>query len=336
MLKTNSNKQNIEQLDVTIIIPAYNEEKIIGTCLESVSKLNYPVNQYEVLIVNDGSTDKTAEIAMSFIEESQNMRLLSKENGGKGSAQNLGLEHARGKYILITDADAVVEKEWISKMVENLDKFDLVLGSCYIKNPTSWLEKMQNAHYLIKCKYGGARGIPKSGVNNGFRKDIVDEIGRFDETKTSITGDFIRRAKERDLKIHYDPDIVVYTKSSSNILGFLKQKLRWREAGAFSILSFCYTYGLSFLLFGSILLSIFMLNIIFFIFTFFIVYLLSFSIYFIPFFKMIRNKQDRYYAKFFIMYQFFEILTIRILLLPYIIFRLIKPRKKPTFVTQRG
>ena len=325
-----------EHLEVSIIIPFYNEEKILGACLSSITKISYSISQYEVLLVNDGSTDKSTEIARSFIKENQNMRLLSKKNGGKGSAQNLGLEHARGKYILITDADAVVEKDWISKMVENLDIFDLVLGSCYAKDPTSWLEKMQNAHYLIKCKYGGARGIPSSGVNNGFRKEIVDEIGRFDETKTSITGDFIRRAKERDLKIHYDPDIVVYTKCSSNILGFLKQKLRWRETGAFSILSFCYTYGLSFLLFGSILLSIFMQNIIFFILTFFIVFLFSFSIYFIPFFKMIRNKQDRYYAKFFIMYQFFETLIIRIALLPYIIFRLIKPRKKPTFVAQRG
>lgn len=58
MSKINRNKQNIEQLDGTIIIPAYNEEKIIGTCLESVSKLNYPVSKFEVLIVNDGSTDK--------------------------------------------------------------------------------------------------------------------------------------------------------------------------------------------------------------------------------------------------------------------------------------
>ncbi len=322
-------------MDVTIIIPAYNEEKIISTCLESLSNLNYPVSKYEVLIVNDGSTDKTAKIAEVFTNKFQNMKLLTKKNGGKGSAQNLGLEHAQGKYILITDADAVVEKEWTSKMVENLNKYDLVLGSCYAKDPSSWLEKMHNAHYLIKCKYGGARGIPTSGVNNGFRKDIVDKIGIFDETKTSITGDFIRRAKEKDLKIHYDPDIVVYTKCSSNILGFLKQKLRWREAGAFNILSFGYTYGLSFLLFGSILLSIIMQNIIFFIFTFFIVYILSFSIYIIPFFKMIKNKQDRYYAKFFIMYEFLETLTIRIVLLPYMIFRLIKPRKKPTFTAQR-
>ena len=330
------NKPNNEHLEVSIIIPVYNEERILGACLSSITEISYPISQYEVLIVNDGSTDKSAEIARSFIEENQNMRLLSKKNGGKGSAQNHGLEHAKGKYILITDADAIVEKEWLSKMVENLDKFDLVLGSCYAKDPKTWLEKIQNAHYLIKFKYGGAKGIPTIGANNGFRKDIVDEIGRFDETKTSVTGDFIRRAKEKNLKIHYDPDIVVYTKCTSNILGFLKQKLRWREAGVFSILSFSYTYGLSILLFGSILLSIFMQNILFFIFTFFIVYILSFSIYFIPIFKMIRNKQDRYYAKFFIMYEFLETLIIRIVLLPYIIFRLIKPRKKPTFVAQRG
>lgn len=263
------------------------------------------------------------------------MKLLTKKNGGKGSAQNLGLEHAKGKYILITDADAVVEKDWISKMVEELDKFDMVLGSCYSKDPASWLEKMQNAQYLIKCKYGGLREIPTSGVNNGFRKKIIYQIGNFDERKTSVTRDFIRRAKEKGLNIHYDPDIIVYTKCTNRFLGFLKQKLRWRESGASSILTFSYTYGLSFFLFGFILLSIYSLNIFYFIYASFIVYLLSFSIYIIPFVRMFNNKQDRYYAKFFLLYEAFELLVIRIILLPYIIFRLIKPRKKPTFTAQR-
>ncbi|KKL68115.1 hypothetical protein LCGC14_2128220 [marine sediment metagenome] len=335
MSKINRNEQNIEQLDVTIIIPAYNEERIIDTCLESVSKLNYPVNKYEVLIVNDGSTDKTAKIVETFTNKYQNMKLLTKKNGGKGSAQNFGLEHAKGKYILITDADAVVEKDWISKMAEDLDEFDMILGSCYAKDPVSWLEKMQNALYLIKCKYGGLRGIPTTGVNNGFRKNIINQIGNFDEMKTSVTGDFIRKAKEKGLNIHYNPNIIVYTKCSNSVLGFLKQKLRWRESGPSSILSFSYTYGLSFFLFGSILLSIFSLNIFYFIYASFIVYLLSFSIYFKPFLRMLKNKQDRYYAKFFVLYEAFELLVIRIILLPYIIFRFIRPRKKPTFSAQR-
>ena len=335
MSKINRNKQNDEQLDVTIIIPVYNEEKFIGTCLKSISKLNYPDSKYEVIIVNDGSTDKSSEISEVFTNKYQNMKLLTKKNGGKGSAQNLGLEHAKGKYILITDADAVVEKDWISKMVEYLDKFDMVLGSCYAKDPVSWLEKMQNAHYLIRFKYGGAKDIPTIGVNNGFRKDFVDKIGRFDETKTSVTGDFIRRAKEKDLKIHYNPDIVVHTKCTNSFLGFLKQKLRWRESGASSILTFSYTYGLSFFLFGFILLSIYSLNAFFFIYASFIVYLLSFSIYILPFLRMLKNKQDRYYAKFFLLYEAFELLVIRIILIPYIIFRFIKPRKKPTFTSQR-
>ncbi len=335
MLEINRNKQNTEQLDVTIIIPAYNEEKIIGTCLESVSKLNYPISKYEVLIVNDGSTDKTAKIVEVFTNKYQNMKLLTKKNGGKGSAQNLGLEHAKGEYILITDADAVVEKDWISKMVEELDKFDMVLGSCYAKDPASWLEKMQNALYLIKCKYGGLRGIPTTGVNNGFRKNITNQIGNFDEMKTSITGDFIKKAKEKGLNIHYDPNIIVYTKCYNNVLGFLKQKLRWRESGPSSILDFGYTYGLSFFLFGSILLSLYLLNVFYFIYASFIVYLLSFSIYIKPFLRMLKDRQDRYYAKFFLLYEAFELLVIRIILLPYLIFRLIKPRKNPTFTVQR-
>ncbi len=327
-------EKEAKNIIVSIIIPAYNEERFLEDCLNSIIDVDFPKTQYEIIVVNDGSTDRTFEIANSHRTKSDNIVVLSKTNGGKASAQNYGIRVARGKYILVTDADAVVNKDWISRMVEHLERNDIVVGAYYAKNPQNWLEKVQNAQYLIKFKYGGVRGIPSTGVNIAFKKEIVDVVGEFNENKTSTTADFITRGKSKGLKMYYDPDVYVYTKCTSNIRGFFKQKLRWREAGASSLLSFGYTYGLSIFLFAFLILSLHQKEIYYFAFALIVTYVLSFSIYLVPFYKMLISREDRYFAKYFLLYEFVE-MGIRLLFVPYIIYRILIPRTKPTFEAQR-
>jgi cellulose synthase/poly-beta-1,6-N-acetylglucosamine synthase-like glycosyltransferase len=331
------------ELDVSIIVPAYNEEDVISECLNSLVNLNYPKNRYEIIVVNDGSTDKTINVVNAFVEKYSNIILLSKENGGKASAQNLGLKHANGGFILITDADAVVEREWIFKMLKDLEDFDMVLGSYFAKETNTWLERMQNAHYLINFKFGGLKGRPTIGVNIGFRREIVDKIGNFNESKTSITEDFIKRAEAAGFKINFNPVITVFTKCTKNISGFLKQKLRWRESSlsylkgekiTFSdLLGLGYTVGLSFILFVSFFLSILLSNYQYFLFSFVVVFLISFLLYAKPFLR-ICNSKEKEYAKYFLGYLLFE-MVIRMILTPYLAYRWIKPRKRPTFDAKR-
>ena len=320
----------------SILIPVFNEEKVIEECLYSILVNQFPISQYEILIINDGSTDNSAAIIKNFIgkHEKYNSKMISKPNAGKASAQNLGLKQAKGKYILITDADAIVEKNWIQKIVEKLVDYDIVIGSHYANNPEKILQKAQNSQFLLKFQYGGTLGIPPNGNNNSFRKEIIDLIGGFDETKTSVTGDFIKRAQEKGLKMLFDPEIEVYIDTTSKLKGLFKQKLRWREEGITSIFHFGYTYGLSLLLYASIPLSILLEKYIIIPIACVLVYLLSFSIYFDPFFKMLKDKEYRYYAKYFIFYELIEFL-IRIMLLPYLFYRLFRPRKKPTFTPDR-
>lgn len=344
----NKIEAEVRNIIVSIIIPAYNEEEVLANCLDSIIKVDFPKTWYEVLVVNDGSTDRTYEIAASYQSKYNNIVALSKTNGGKASAQNYGLRVSRGKYVLITDADATVNKDWVSKMVGRLGDYDMVVGAYYAKKPENWLEKIQNAHYLVKFKFGGGMGIPSTGVNNAFRKEIIDVIGGFDETKTSITSDFIDRGKDKGLKIHYDPEIYVYTKCTSNLRSFLKQKLRWREEGISSLLSlkwwremgvsnllsFGYTYGLSLFLFVSLLLSLYQKEIYYVAFAAIVTYTLSFSIYLVPFYRMLINRGDRYFAAYFLLYELVE-MGIRLLFVPYIIYRILVPRTKPTFEAQR-
>ncbi len=330
----NKVETEVENIVASIIIPAHNEETVLDDCLNSILGVDFPKTQYEIIVVNDGSTDRTYEIATSYQVKYQNVIAVSKTNGGKASAQNYGLRVARGRYILITDADAAVNRDWISRMIGHLEDYDIVIGACYAKEPLNWLEKTQNARYLAKFKYGGVRGLPPVGVNNAFKKGVIDIIGGFNEGKTSITSDFINRGKGKGLKIHYAPDIYVYTKCTSSIRGFFKQQLRWREAGTSNLLSFGYTYGLSLFLFAFLLLSLYQKEIGYIIFALVITYALSFSAYLVPFYKMLINSEDRYFATYFLLYESVE-LGVRLLLIPYIVYRLLVPRTKPTFEAQR-
>jgi len=332
-----------ENPDVSIIIPAYNEENLIASCLDSLLNQDYQKDRYEIIVVNDGSTDQTKNIIERYTFKYSNLILINKDNRGKASAQNFGLKYAKGKYILITDSDAIVEKKWISKMVNDLVKYDIVIGSYYSKENHKLLEKIQNSHYLIKFKYGGLKGRPCIGVNNGFRKSVIVSIGNFDESKTSVTDDFIKRAEDIGLKIYFNPNIVVLTKCTTNIHGFLKQKLRWNEGPLLSIkngnmnfidfLGLIYIGGLSLILFISLLLSLVSLDPRYFLLSDVITFTIIFFFYLKPFVKLCKS-QDNSYAVFFVGYIFIEI-VVRTLLIPYYVCLLIQPRKKPTFESNR-
>ena len=91
---------------ITVMIPAYNAQKYIGRCIESLIEQTY--KDIEILIVNDGSKDSTKSICEEFSQKDARVRLVNQENGGEGAARNTGLREARGKYLTFVDADVYV------------------------------------------------------------------------------------------------------------------------------------------------------------------------------------------------------------------------------------
>ena len=89
---------------ISIIVPAYNEAKTLRGALESLLQLNYPKDQFEIIMVDDGSIDNTFKIAQEFSQ----VRSFTKENGGKGSAINFGLKKVQGEFVVVLDADSFV------------------------------------------------------------------------------------------------------------------------------------------------------------------------------------------------------------------------------------
>lgn len=112
---------------ISVIIPTYNAEKYIGDCIESV--LSQGIDNIEIIVVNDGSIDKTETIVKELREKNKNIRLINQENSGVSVARNNGIKNATGKWITFLDADDAIQKKSLKKIIDmNLDA-DIILGN---------------------------------------------------------------------------------------------------------------------------------------------------------------------------------------------------------------
>ncbi|GHT43715.1 hypothetical protein AGMMS49965_18080 [Bacteroidia bacterium] len=139
-----------KELILSIIVPAYNAERYIEKCLNSL--LNQDLEGYEIIVINDGSTDKTVEIVTQYTEKSDVISLISQENQGQGVARNVGISNAKGKYLMFVDADDYLKENSISVLIKRIemDNSDLLYGNYekvdvegHILNKTK-IEKLTN------------------------------------------------------------------------------------------------------------------------------------------------------------------------------------------------
>ncbi len=338
---------NPKRVEVSIIIPAYNEEKTISDCLVSLLAQDYPQEKYEIIVVSDGSTDNTEGIVRKLAEEYSRISYFPKDNGGKGSAQNFGLRYAHGHLVLITDADTIVPPDWVKVMVTELSRADIVLGGCFLHmtDNATVLEKIQEAEYLLKLKYHGFRGVPRSGANLAFKKDVAEGLGGFREDMKSVTVDFVQRAIKRGYNVRFNADIVVQTRGILKFTELIKQKLRWREyplsilrgkikPSRSDIASVGYTHGLSFLLFVFTVLAMVLLDLRYFLVPFVLVLLVDIMLYINSLHRMWQGNPDREYITYFLLSLLINML-VRLILMPYLTYCLLKG-DNATFKAERA
>lgn len=166
---------------ISVVIPCYNEEKCISECLRSLAGQK-TFRDYEVIVVDNGSTDGTAEVARRF-ESALPLRLISEPRKGRGAARKAGCAAAKGDIILSTDADAVVPTDWIETMVAGFSDAGTVgvTGTCYITDQ-SWLTNavfnfVQPAVTVAQRLFFGSYWV--LGSNGGFRKDAYEKMGGY-------------------------------------------------------------------------------------------------------------------------------------------------------------
>ena len=116
---------------ISIVIPVYNVEKYLEKCLQSVQNQTY--NHFEVILVNDGSTDSSLSICEKFVNQDKRFSVFSKENGGMSSARNFGIKKAKGSFITFVDSDDYIVKDYLSHLVAGIkSETSIVLSLIHI------------------------------------------------------------------------------------------------------------------------------------------------------------------------------------------------------------
>lgn len=112
-------------MKLSFVIPCYNMEKYLPECLDSLLDQNLEANEFEIIVVNDESKDRTLQIANNYSKKHSNIRVLDKKNGGVGAARNSGLDLAEGKYVYFLDPDDFLAQNVLLKLLNTIEKYDL-------------------------------------------------------------------------------------------------------------------------------------------------------------------------------------------------------------------
>ena len=152
---------------LSIVVPTYNVEKFIGNCLESLLAQDLPIEQYEVLVINDGSTDKSGQIAGTFADNHKNIILINQENKGLSGARNTGIALAKGKYIYFIDSDDYIAENTLGLILDLLEKNNLdILGITELETTRLDIKKSENIDTIATEKLEVTDGITFLAENN--------------------------------------------------------------------------------------------------------------------------------------------------------------------------
>ncbi len=229
------NKYKDYEPGVSVVIPCYNEEKNISSCLDAVYNLDYPKEKIEVIAVDDGSKDNTFNILKEYKKNHKNLNIAKGRHEGKSASLNLGIKKAKHEIILTVDADTIIEKESLKKLVMPFaDKnVGATNGSCVAKNSGSIISIFQKIEYhynnLIRRSFSVLfkNGIWFFGAFACYRKSVLKKIGYF--KKDTMTEDMdtaleIYSAGYRTINVH---DALGHTIVPSSMRELYKQRIRW-------------------------------------------------------------------------------------------------------------
>ena len=167
----------------SVIVPTHNRISSLKQTLESLFHQDY--DDYEIIVVNDGSTDDTDEY-LSRLASQGRISYLPQSNRGPAVARNLGLEHARGGYIAYTDDDCVVPTNWLRRLSETFDRTgaDIVGGkviNCVLGNIFSEVSQEISSYWVQFCNREGGGSAVLTSNNIGYRSEAIKKAGGFNE-----------------------------------------------------------------------------------------------------------------------------------------------------------
>ena len=218
---------------VTVIIPAYNEEKVIDASVRRILESTYPY--LEVIVADDGSKDRTSEIVRASHGENPRVTLLTLENGGKATALNRALQEARGEIIVALDADTQFEQETITRLVRWFvdPRIGAVAGNAKVGNRFNLVTRWQAVEYVTAqnierkalTRFDAIMVVP--GAVGAWRRQALDDVGGYPEDTLAEDQDLTIAIQRRKWKVAYDEDAVAWTEAPESFRALAKQRFRW-------------------------------------------------------------------------------------------------------------
>ena len=207
---------------VSIIIPALNEENHIAQCLRAIKELDFPENRYEIILVDNGSTDRTIEISSRFPVE-----ILQKRGGTIGALRNYGAKNAKGDIFAFIDADCQIQKKWLVNAVRHFDNLEIAaVGSRLNHLESTWVAKCWSMMNFEKIVSGETRWVPSG--NMLVAKKCFNQVDGFDEQlRTSEDYDLCLRLRSKGYKIISDPNISSIHLDPPKTLSEFYKKEKW-------------------------------------------------------------------------------------------------------------
>jgi biofilm PGA synthesis N-glycosyltransferase PgaC len=235
-----SNVDVSELLFISVVIPARNEEQNIEACLRSVLAQSYP--HFEVIMINDHSTDQTRAIADSIAGEDERLRVFDLTTSDtiayKKAAITQGVSAAKGDIIVQTDADCEVGTEWLGTIAGQFARgYDFVSAPVLLNNTSSLFSSLQSLEYQGLVMMGGGSllgGFPNmaNGANMAYRKSAFEKVHGFAGVSHVASGDdelLLQKIHKAGMKLDFllDQRAIVRTKTMDSFAAFKAQRLRW-------------------------------------------------------------------------------------------------------------
>jgi poly-beta-1,6-N-acetyl-D-glucosamine synthase len=222
---------------VSVVIPAWNEEVGLVKTVKTVLASTY--ENLEVVVVNDGSTDKSDDLMRAFIKEhpaASSIRYIYKNNEGKGKALNDGIAASSGDIIITIDADCVLLPDTVGNFVQHFEdpRVMAAVGNVKIGNRKTVLETLQYLEFLFSFYFKKADSLFNTiyiigGAAGAFRRDVFKKIGLYSSENITEDIDLSVRIQKEGMRIVYAEDAIVYTEAASTLQGLAAQRLRWKR-----------------------------------------------------------------------------------------------------------
>ncbi|MEZ5351601.1 MAG: glycosyltransferase family 2 protein [Bryobacteraceae bacterium] len=219
---------------VTMILPAHNEGPVIESSIRGAMNMDYP--NFEVIVVDDGSTDDTFERARNMVPEyGGKLQAITQPNGGKSKALNNGISCARGEFVLCTDADSRLEPQTLKEAIKHFSDPEVcaVAGNVKIANRLNMLTRLQSLEYieglnLVRAAQAFLQKITViPGPSGVFRKQVIIDIGGYLSDTFAEDCDLTLRLMLSGKRIKYESRCVAWTEAPEEVAALFKQRYRW-------------------------------------------------------------------------------------------------------------